>query len=278
MKRTNFKLLLSIAVSSLLFTSCYKKFDTKSYAPPLDIGGFSSSNEIASANLVAYWPFDGDLVDKVSNTAGTNTGTTFGIGYKGQAMQGAANSYVLATPSAAVTGLHSFTIGYWVNSPLHPTGIAGLVTLANTNQFWGNIEMFLENGGTLAEMKFRAKVINNGTTEIGIDKDGVANFYTKWNHLALTYDAATSTFKFYVNGSLSTSKVQAGLGPLNFVNSGKIVFGTAQFMTTPSQTSSHGAEPWASFMTGLLDEVRIYNKALSAEELSALVTLEGRGK
>ncbi len=138
--------------------------------------------------------------------------------------------------------------------------------------------MFLENGGTLEAMKFRAKVINNGTTEIGIDKDGIANFYTKWSHLALSYDEATSTFKLYVNGSVSTTKVVAGLGPLNFVNSGKMVFGADQFMTSPSHTSSHGAEPWASFLIGRLDEVRIYNKALTDADVSALVLLEGRGK
>ena len=193
-------------------------------------------------------------------------------------MQGALNSYVLATPSAAITGMKSFTIGYWINTPLHPAGIAGIVALANTNQFWGNIEMFLENGGTLDAMKFRAKVINNGVTEIGIDKDGIPNFYTKWAHLALSYDQTTSTFKVYVNGSVVGTKVQAGLGPLNFVNSGKLVFGASQFMTTPSQTSSHGMEGWASYMTGKLDEVRIYNKALTDAELNALVILEGRGK
>lgn len=276
-KRMCCVLLLLLAVNFTL-TSCFKKFDPDSYAPPLNIGGFASSSEIAPANLVGHWSFDGNYVDSVSGTEATNTGTTFTGGIKGQAMQGALNSYVLATPGAAITSMNSFTITYWVNSPLHPAGIAGLVSLSNTNQFWGNIEMFLENGGTLEAMKFRAKVINNGTTEIGIDKDGVPNFYTKWNNLALSYDQGTSTFKFYVNGNLSTSKVQAGLGALNFVNSGKIVFGAPQFMTTPSQTSSHGAEPWASFLTGQLDEVRIYNKALSDTEIGSLIKLEGRGK
>ncbi|MBC8033330.1 MAG: LamG domain-containing protein [Chitinophagaceae bacterium] len=263
--------------SCTMLVSCYKKFDTKSYAPALVIGGFTSSKEIAPANLVAYWSFDGSYIDSISGTLAENNGTTLVTGYKGQAMQGALNSYVLATPPASITGMTSFTVGYWVNSPLHPAGIAGIVALANTNQFWGNIEMFLENGGTLEAMKFRAKVITNGTTEIGIDKDGVVNFYTKWNHLALSYDETTSTFKFYVNGAVSTSKVVAATGPLSFVNNGKIVFGTASFQTTPSQTT-HGPEPWASFMTGQLDEVRFYNKALTDGEISALVKLEGRGK
>lgn len=278
MNSKNFKPMLAIAAAGLLFTSCYKKFDTDSYAPALEIGGYTSSKEIAPSNLVAYWSFDGNLVDSVSGQAGTNVGTSFAPGYKGQAMQGALNSYVLATPGTGITSMHSFTLAFWVNSPLHPAGIAGLVALSNNNQFWGNIELFLENGGTLDAMKFRAKVINNGTSEIGIDKDGIPSFYTKWSHLALSYDEATSTFKFYVNGSVSTTKTVAGLGALNFLNSGKMVFGASQFMTTPSLTSSHGAESWASFLTGRLDEVRIYNKALTDADISALVLLEGRGK
>jgi hypothetical protein len=279
MKQTfNIKFLGTLVIGSLLFTSCFKKFDPESYAPPLNIGGYTSAKEIAPANLVGFWAFDGSLIDSVSGTSGTNTGTSFTGGVKGQAMQGGLNSYVLFSPGASITGVQSFTLGYWVNSPLHPAGIAGMVALANTNKFWGNIEMFLENGGTLDAAKFRAKIMQNGTTEIGIDKDGIPALYTKWTHLALSYDAATSTFKVYVNGALSATKVQAGLGNLNFVNSGPMVFGASQFMTTPSLTSSHGAESWASFLTGQLDEVRFYNKALTIEEVSALVKLEGRGK
>lgn len=278
MKKNNFKLLLAVSGCSLLMSSCYKKFDPKSYAPAVDINGFSSSKEIAPANLVAYWAFDGTYADSVSSTAGVNTGTTFAPGIKGQAMQGALNSYVLTDPSPAVTGLKSFTLGFWVNSPLHPAGMAGIFALSNQNQFWGNIELFLENGGTLEKAKMRIKVINNGTSEIGIDKDEILNVYTKWTHMVLSYDQESSTFKFYVNGSKLLDRVQTGLGALNLVNSGKIVFGAAQFMTTPSLTSGHGAEPWASYFIGRLDEFKIYNKALSDLEISSWTILEGRGK
>jgi hypothetical protein len=57
-----------------------------------------------------------------------------------------------------------------------------------------------------------------------------------------------------------------------------MIFGTVQFQTVPSQTSATGSQPWASYLTGQLDEVRIYNKALTDAEVNALVKLEGRGK
>ena len=49
-------------------------------------------------------------------------------------------------------------------------------------------------------------------------------------------------------------------------------------MTTPSQTSGASAQSWASFLTGQLDEVRVYDKALTPEEVNALVVLQGKGK
>jgi hypothetical protein len=175
--------------------------------------------------------------------------------------------------------MKSFTITYWVNSPVNANGIAGLVNLSNDTEFWGNIDMFFENGSTADAAKFRAHIVNNGASpDHWVSKDGIPNVFGKWTSMAVSFDGPTKTFKFYVNGSQLVSDVDNGFGTLNFLKVGKLVFGTVHFMTTPSLTSSHGAEPWASFLTGQLDEIRIYNKALTNAEVNALVLLEGRGK
>lgn len=277
MKRINIKLLSLVLLTSIILSSCFKKFDSDSYAPPLNIGGFTSAKEIAPANLVGFWSFDGSYVDSVSGTAGTNTGTTFTGGIKGQAMQGALNSYVTATPAASITGMTSFTITCWVNSPPVSTGIIGLVNLAKTNGFWGNINMFFENGSTVTDGRFRAN-IHNGTSDTWLAKDGIQSVFNVWTNIALSYDAPSSTLKLYKDGSLIATSVAAGFGNLAFANVGQLVFGCVHFQTTPSQTSATGSQPWASFLTGQMDEVRIFNKALSDNEVNSLVKLEGRGK
>jgi hypothetical protein len=268
---------LVLLATSFVLTSCYKKFDSKSYAPALNIGGYTSAKEIAPANLVGYWSFNGSYIDSVSGASGTNTGTTFSGGIKGQAMQGALNSYVLFTPGTAITTMSSFTITYWVNSPAPSVGIIGMVGLAKTDGFWGNIEIFFENGGTNTDGKYRAH-IQNGANEGWVAKDGIQNLFGVWTNLALSYNGATSTFKLYKDGALISTNVAAGLGPLAFTNIGKMVFGCVQFQTTPSLTSATGSQPWASYLTGQLDEVRVYNKALTDAEVNSLVKLEGRGK
>ncbi|MFD0763459.1 LamG-like jellyroll fold domain-containing protein [Mucilaginibacter lutimaris] len=277
MKKNNLYILMAALVGVGL-SSCQKKFDPSTYAPPLDINGYTAANQVAKESLVGYWAFDGGLVDSVSNTQGTATGTTFAGGVKRDAMQGALNSYVLAAPSAAVSGLKSFTLTEWVNTPPPSVGIIPLFSLANKAGFWGNIEIFFENGSTNDNGLLRFHLFN-GTDDKALEVNGVKNLFNKFVNIAFSYDEKTSICKVYVNGSRVFNGAFPGVtGPLNFKNQGNIVFGAPQFMTTPSQTSTHGAEGWASFLPGKLDEVRIYNKALTDIEVGSIAKLEGRGK
>ncbi|SOD18887.1 LamG domain-containing protein [Pedobacter xixiisoli] len=273
--KTKYFLFIAAAVSSL--TACQKDFDPASYAPPLNISGYTASSQIAPSNLVAHWSFDGNLIDSVSKTAGTNKGTSIDAGIKKQAFQGALNSYVLTQPSAKVKSLQSFTLTEWINTPPPSSGILGVFSLSNTTQFWGNLEIFIENGSTNEDGKLRIHINKNGDKTYALDK--VAGLFNKWIALAVSYDATTSTVKVYVNGSRVGAGTVTGLtGPLAWTDTGNVVFGTVQFQTSPSQTSGASAQGWASFLTGKIDEVRLYDKALSDIEVSSLVKLEGRGK
>ena len=276
MKKLTIKLLLATSLTGLLFSSCYKKFDEKSYAPALNIGGYTSTKQIAPANLVGYWSFNGNLVDSVSGTTGTNTGTSFGNGVKGQAMQGAASSYVVYNTPTALQNLHSFTTTMWVNTPQNANGIVGLMDIANAGSFWGNLTIFFENGGTATSGNLKIHVNNNGA-DAWLGNYALPNPWNTWMNVAVTYDAASSTFKVYVNGSKIATQAQAGFGSLVFQSATKMVFGTVQFQTTPSLNGGT-TQPWANYLTGQLDEVRVYNVALAESDVSALVKLEGRGK
>lgn len=255
----------------------HKKFDPSSYAPALSIGGYTSAKSIAPGNLVGYWSFDNNVTDSVTNTAGTNVGVGFVNGIKGSAMQGGNNKYVLFNPGSGIQNLQSFTVTSWVNSPQNTNGIAGILDIANTNSFWGNLTIFFENGGTATNANLKVHVNNNGK-DAWLGNYSITNAWNVWMNIAVSYDAASSTFKVFVNGSKIATQVVANFGPLQFQNATKMVFGTVQFQTTPSLTSATGSQPWASFMTGQLDEVRIYNKALAETDINALVKLEGRGK
>jgi hypothetical protein len=272
------KNILIAALLSIGLMSCQKKFDPSSYAPKLNIGGYTSVKQIATSNLVGYWSFNGNLVDSISGTAGTAVGSTFTAGFEKQGLQGALNSYVLAAPGSGITNIQSFTSTCWVNTPAPSTGIIGFLSLANTKAFWGNIEMFFENGSSNTNGKLRIHIAQGGN-DYTYAVDNIQNLFDKWTNITFSYDAGTSTCKLYINGSSVSSGTINGLtGPLSFSNVGKMVFGCVQFQTSPSQTSATDSQSWASYLTGQLDEVRIYNKALSDAEIAAIVALQAKGK
>ncbi len=273
----------------ILFFSCQKKFNPASYAPVQSFGGYGSSSEIAPSNLVGHWSFENSLIDSVSKTVGTGVGTSFTTGIKGEALQGANNGYFITTPSNAVINLQSLTISLWVNVPPNLTGTYGFVCLSNTADFWGNFDVFFENLPSLNNVKdisnaqFKAHFENWQTPttdhETWLGQYPIGNVWNKWTQLAITYDASASTFNVYVNGSSIVSPVvNAGNGNLKFQNASALIFGTMQFNVTPSLGTAGGPQPWASYVPGAMDEVRIYNKALVASDINALYQLEFRGK
>jgi hypothetical protein len=279
MKKITNILIIPAVFALLGLSSCQKEFNAKSYAPPLSVNGFTSSGQVAKSSLVAYWSFDGSLTDSVSGTGGVNVGTSFAAkGIKGQALQGALNSYVLNTPAASIAGLQSYTISFWVNTPPPSVGIIAPFALADTTGFWGNLELFFENGSSNTNGIVKLH-IQQGNHDAFFVTSGLQNLFNKWVSITISYDAASAVNTLYINGSKVNSAVLGGLsGPLVFTDLGKLVFGCDQFQTNPSLTSATQYPGFASFLTGQLDELRIYNKALTDIEVSSIVNLQGRGK
>jgi hypothetical protein len=283
---------VSLVLMTLILGSCYEKFDVNSYKPKFTISGFSAVDQIEPSSLVAYWALDGNLVETVSNTSMTNKATTFVNGFKGQALSldVANKSYTTFDPSASITGLQSFTISFWVNPKLIDVnnnggidGILGLVNLSNPTGFWGNIDWFVENNNgdgspsNNAQATIKVHILGNSTKETWLTVPKLKGLFGSWTNHTLTYDAPTSKFIYYVNGSSVVTATSSWTGAISFSGSGSMVFGAVQFQTTPS-IGCCGNQDWASYLTGYLDEIRIYNKALSSESINALVVLQGKGK
>lgn len=269
--------MLVVIIGCILLTSCYKSFDPKSYQPQFTVNGYGSSNDIGSGSLVGYWAFDGSYMDSVSTTSGTGVNTSFTSGFKGQALQGSSTGYVISDLPNAIKNLKSFTIDYWINTPQNTTGILAPICISKTNDFWGALDMFYENGSTATSANL--KVHFNGQSEVWFTNGIVSNPWNAWQNIALTYDASASTFTLYQGGSKVASQTADGLGDLVFPAAAtNIIFGTEQFQCSPSLGTAGGAQSWASYLTGQLDEVRIYSQALSQSDLQALIILQGKGK
>jgi len=272
---------------AVLFTlsACQKKFDPKSYAPNKPaptFSGYSASSQIETANLVAYWPFSGSLKDSLSSTTGVATGTSFAAGVFGQGLQGASNGYVISDVPAAVKALHSFTITTWYNMAENTNGVVALIDIVNSQNFWGDFDLFMENPPNATSVNLKVHVWNNAGSATGVDAwEGdylVTNAFNVWNQVTVTYDDSAGTVTVYYNGASVGTNTQAGFAPLNWTNSTQMVFGTLQFQTNPSLTSATTSQSWANYLTGKMDQVRIYDVVLSSTEISALYNLEKLGR
>lgn len=286
MMKTIKNLLIVFLTGTIVFTisSCQKGFDPKTYAPsrPLpSFGGYSNSKDIETASLVAYWSFSGNLKDSLSGTTGVATGTGFANGVEGQGLQGANNAYVVTNTPSAVKALHSFTISTWVNMPQN-TGATGIVSVAHSLNFWGNFDIFFDNGGSATTGVLKVHVFNNSGSTSGADAwEGgytVQNPWNVWTHIAVTYDDTKGMVTVYYDGASVGTNTPTGFVPLDWSKATQMVFGTLQFQTTPSLTSATTSQGWASYVNGTIDQVRAYNKVLSATEVSALYNLEKLGR
>ena len=73
-----------------------------------------------------------------------------------------------------------------------------------------------------------------------------------WTHLAATYDR--TTIRFYVNGIQVATAAQTAA------------------ISTSNAVLTIGADFYGEYFNGLIDEVRIYNRALTAAEILASMT------
>jgi len=277
----NLKSILALAVSAgVALTACTKADRSDDFPkgdPPPVSGGYTNSRQIEPASLVGYWSFDGNLVDSVTSSVGTNHGMTYSAGLKGQALTGGPNSnkaLATAPTSDGVKNMTQYTISLWVNSTQND-GATGLVSITNSNDFWANINIFLENGGSSTLARFKT-IFQVGTYQADNGIQDVQNGFGKWTQYTISYDGA-GKFRSYVNGTLAAEKT-TGTGASSFNNVGPIVFGALHFMVENPAVTTAGVQGWAGYLPGKMDEVRIYNKALTANQVLALSILERQGR
>ena len=253
---------------------------------------------------MAHWAFENSLNDSVAAVAGAAKSAAFGAGKKGQAFKGATDGYALYDAAGAkIPALQSFTIAFWMNTS-QPDKATGVFSLNNSKDFWGSLDIYMEsykpNNVPNPDTAFMKVHINNDNVNW---KGQFIDFKVpaaigKWVHMAATYDATTSVFNMYSNGQAlgvnsagnpgntkgpklrgdDPANGDVFYGPIKFVNASKMVIGTFQFQTTPSLSTAADAQTWAQSFTGLLDEFRIYDKALSGSDVNALFKLEALGR
>jgi len=282
-KITGALLIAMMVMMSSMLTSCNKDDD------PDD--GKIDPGTIATTNLVAYFPFDGNGTEKIANLTPTlQPNVTYVTGRRGQAYQGANMAHLLYTLPAAskLKSLTSFSVAMWIKSPL-VTGDPEITLFEigkSDDFFWGNLKLgLLRLNATADSLNFKAFFLKNGAVWPGqhINYSDPLFPINMWMHMVFQYDQTTSKFMIYKDGvKIETSagvenRWAAGddvnprppLGPLAFANADKINIGAWR-----PKTEGTATDAWMGWFLGNMDELRVYDKALTAAEVKALYDAE----
>ncbi len=238
-------------------------------------GSAVSSNAVLSVNpppacatvpsgLVSWWAAEGSALDSNGTNNGTlMNGATFAAGKTGQAFSfDGINDYVKIPKSPSLDVGGQVTIDFWMKAdPSTPIGsqIAGLVT----SDFYG-----VEIGGSpLGVILFMS--VNNGAS-FPATPGGLTFPAGEWHHVAATYDG--SKLQMYLDGQPAGSPtlVSGAISPMR-ANS-FVTIGSEDGRTTCGDCIG------SRYFKGQIDEVDIFNRALSASEIAAIYAAGANGK
>jgi subtilisin family serine protease len=220
--------------------------------------GFTLSCVPAPSGLVSWWPGDGNAVDLASGNNGVlSNGATFVAGEVGQTFSFTTNHAGVVVGNATNLQMQSFTIETWIQR-----ASASVITLDpgyNGMVFsYGYFGYGLYIG--IADNALSLSKIGYDHTS-GAGAPAIAD--TNWHHVAVTKSGTTVVF--YIDGAAFPAPAYSS---------------TFQF-TTPAAI---GARPDyintngnCSFY-GAIDELAVYNRALTATEIQSIVNAGAAGK
>jgi hypothetical protein len=230
--------------------------------------------------LQRFFAFENSAIDSIHDTKGNvSGGVSFVNGVRGLAYKGADNGHIEYPSAGKLAEMESFTVAFWMNAPKHKEGAQVLFTMPNTEDFWGNMFVLVESNSSETDntMQLKFNFAGNwidfgGRGGTGLQR--LPDMYDKWRHLAFSYDAKTSKFAAYLDGEKinlpanvsDRQKDGAPLGAVKFQNVSKFVIGGFQQHIGIKAP----AADWMKRYTGMLDQFRVYTKALTDAEVNAL--------
>lgn len=219
------------------------------------------------AGIVAWWKAENNAVDSIGGANGTLfNGASYAAGEVGQAFTFDGVDDRISVPDVAA--LHfsgSFSIETWVSPTKYTVGHDGIILLRGDNRTEhdpyvlsilrdGRISFYIQSNTQEARVSSAAPI--------------PVNVFT---HVVATMNATTGEMKLYINGALSNSITTTVRQLVELDQSQNPGVGIANTGAFPN-TSYNFPFP------GLIDEVSLYNRALTAKEVQDLYNAGSGGK
>jgi serine/threonine protein kinase len=219
-----------------------------------------------TGGMVAWWKFDEGSGSTVADSSGNNYAATlvggpqWVAGYDGGALQfDGTDDYVELPIGSLISSLTNSTFATRVN-------------FSNAGGAWQRIfdfgsgttvYMFLTPNNEYTDtMRFAITVAGNTAEDQATAPTTLAS---GWHHVAVTIDTDNGIITLYLDGSVVAQNTQATLSPNALGNTTNNWLGRSQYADD-------------AYYKGLLDDFRIYNYALSEDEVKALYAGSGAGQ
>jgi len=203
---------------------------------------------------VLYLPFDHDDGSKARDRSGYNNhGTLYGPTREPGKVADALNfdgvdDYVRVPDDPSLRFPNGISIGMWCRAdredvPMSPFG--------QNKEAEGFINLWFDPvSGMRAEISY-----DPVPSQVSVF-DGITTIANVWKYYVLTYD--NKVLKIYTDGDLKAQTTQTG-----------------QIPTITADATIGGYSPTEYFWDGIIDEVRIYNRALSQVEIVRVMNMRG---
>ena len=212
-------------------------------------------SDCPASGLIAHWPLDGDAADA---TSFANHGTLLNgegdewtrgrVGSGALSLDGADDLVRTADSSTRLQLPGSYTTALWIRASSPQVGGAGIYSRIGASSGSEHWALLLDGLGS------RLEAAHGGSSwDTGIDLSALAG---RWRHVAIVYQAPGGEIRSYLDGS----PVRAGTLGRPLTGNGHLDIGASR-----SGRAFHGK----------LDDIRIYNRALSPSEVAALFSSAG---
>jgi YD repeat-containing protein len=209
-----------------------------------------------------WWELNQSSGTTVTDSTGNgHTGTATGVTWSGGAASFTGTTgQQLATSGPVLDTDGSFTVAAWVNMAGNTTSTQTVAAQAAGT----NSGFYLKYDSGLGEWTFTRPSTDttNPSWPVGSHAATAASTGT-WTFLTGTYNVNTGTLQLYVNGSSSGTTTGSDSTP--FASQGPLLIGRSKFNGNA-----------ADLFDGQITDVQVYQRALSANEVSTLYGL-GRG-
>ncbi|MDB5087009.1 MAG: hypothetical protein JWR09_1003 [Mucilaginibacter sp.] len=237
--------------------------------------------QISVANLVASWTFNGNAKD-VSGNGNDGTLKTGWVGPYGVApVDGATLPVLTADRYGVANNAYDFNNGAYIEVPyqasLRPSNFTICAWIkphaaSNGNYIfsldrWNGYKFQLQ-GGNLPFL-----TVMTSTGDHDQDDGGPSVKLDQWTQVVASFTNGTE--KFYINGALVKTANITG-DPTTLVSPPPIAIGNELPKLSYNLTDSNSPNAYygGNFFIGSLDDIHLYNKVLSDNEVKSLYTME----